>query len=109
MVFRSVILRCEEFAISRELRQLCPFFYFSIIATRFLVNKGEYNMPLNAFKRKLEMHLFEQRRTFYYLRKLLIMCMLTYLQDTDRLSVYVVCNFALSSSLFLDIAICITM
>jgi len=36
----------------------------------------------------------------YYLRKLLIMCMLTYLQDIDRLSVYVVCNFALSLSLF---------
>ena len=28
------------------------------------------------------------------------MCMLTYLQDSDRLSVYVVCNFALSLSLF---------
>jgi len=28
------------------------------------------------------------------------MCMLTYLQDIDRLSVYVVCNFALSLSLF---------
>ena len=26
--------------------------------------------------------------------------MLTYLQDTDRLSIYVVCNFALSLSLF---------
>ena len=33
-------------------------------------------------------------------RKLLIMCMLTYLQEIDRLSVYVVCNFALSLSLF---------
>jgi len=28
------------------------------------------------------------------------MCMLTYLQDIDRLSVYVVCNIALSLSLF---------
>ena len=33
-------------------------------------------------------------------KKLLIMCMLTYLQDIDRLSVYAVCNFALSLSLF---------
>ena len=33
------------------------------------------------------------------------MCMLTYLQDIDRLSVYVVCNFALSSSFLLPIAI----
>jgi len=33
---------------------------------------------------------------FYYSKRLLIMCMLIYLQDIEDLSVYVFCNFALS-------------